>query len=274
MTDTNSKQLPADETAADLSYWHASKSPLQILIFLLPLIVIYELGLALLLRSESGLITNKAHETLLRFFEAFGVNPAGGLLLGGIALILVLLIWHLLSREPWKFDLATTGIMALESIVLVLPLLVMGRLIQQALSMQGSGGDIPVFAPGGAGGIGIEDLGLFSGLVISVGAGLYEELLFRMMFIAAIHTLLVDVGKASHRLGAGIALFVSSLAFALYHPWRDLPGALATQRLAFYFVAGLYFGAIYLIRGFGIVVAVHAFYDVLTVAIINEQNGG
>ena len=36
-------------------------------------------------------------------------------------------------------------------------------------------------------------------------------------------------------------------------------------------LAGLYFGVIYLIRGFGIVVAVHAFYDILTVAIMHEQ---
>lgn len=263
---------PDSDEAAESSYWAASRKPLQILVFLLPLIILYELGLALLLRTEGGIITNKAHESLLRFFVAFGVNAAGGLFLGGIAIIVVLLIWHLLTRDKWKIDLETTGLMGLESIVLILPLLVLGRVVRQAAVMsQASGGHEVFELMVMAGPTGLADLGLWSGLAISVGAGLYEELLFRMMMIAALHTLLVDLGKMPHRIGAGIALIVSSIAFALYH--RDPAIGLSMQKFVFYFLAGVYFGVIYVARGFGIVVAVHAFYDILTVAIMHEQAG-
>ena len=64
-----------------------------------------------------------------------------------------------------------------------------------------------------------------------------------------------------------VALVLSSVAFAFYHPLRDASGTFSATRLAFYMLAGVYFGVIYLWRGFGIVVAVHAFYDILTVLV-------
>ena len=82
-------------------YLDTSRRPLQILAFLLPLVIAYEIGLAVLLRSENGVLTNKAHETLLKFFAAFGVAPSSGFYLGGIAVVVVLLTWHLLARDPW-----------------------------------------------------------------------------------------------------------------------------------------------------------------------------
>ena len=68
---------------------------------------------------------------------------------------------------------------------------------------------------------------------ISIGAGLYEELLFRMMLIAVLHTLLVDVGKLASPVGATIAVVISAAAFTAYHPLKDgclRAGAGSTQR--------------------------------------------
>ncbi len=50
------------------SYAIASKQPLHILAFLLPLVIAYEIGLAVLLSGSEGVLTNKAHETLLLVF--------------------------------------------------------------------------------------------------------------------------------------------------------------------------------------------------------------
>ncbi len=245
------RRVPPVET----SYWTRSRKPLQILGFLLPLIVAYELGLALLLRSDDGVVvTNKAHESLLMFFSAFGVSPAGSLYIGGLVIVVVLLVWHLLTRDPWTFDWRTAGLMAVESLGLTLPLLVLARVISQELA--------PATAP-----TPLADLSIWSKMAISVGAGLYEELMFRMLLIAVVHTLLVDVGKISNRVGASVAVLVSAIAFTVYHPLRDASGALAGANVVFYFAAGLYFGAVYILRGFGIVVAVHALYDVIVVSL-------
>jgi len=254
-----SRRFPADRHA----YWNVSKRPLQILAFLLPLILLYELSLVMLLRSEHGVLTNNAHKTLLKFFEAFGVAPNSGFYLGGIVVVVVLLVWHLLNRDDWTVDYRAAGLMALESLALTLPLLVLGQLITRLLAVgwvMGDAGSAPS----------LGQLDVLSKLAISVGAGLYEELMFRMLLIAVIHTLLVDVGKATPQLGAIIAVVVSAAAFAAYHPLETATGSISAQKVTFYFAAGLYFGAIYVARGFGIVVAVHALYDIITFSLLSS----
>ncbi len=259
---TRSKARPA---ATVQHYLDASRRPLQILIFLLPLIIAYEIGLVLLLQSERGVLTNKAHETLLKFFVAFGVAPSSGFYLGGVAVVVVLLVWHLLARDSWRIEWPSIGVMTCESLLLALPLIALGQIIIRILA----------FAPGDGGSeASLEGLNLWSRISISIGAGLYEELMFRMLLIAVIHTVLVDMGKASERMGATIAVVIAAAAFTAYHPLRIENGSLSLQKLAFFFLAGLYFGAIYVTRGFGIVVAVHAFYDILTVSLLSDGHFG
>ncbi len=253
-------QPPNPDPTEQLSYWDVSRRPLQMLIFLLPLILFYELALARLLQSDGKVLTNEAHKTLLQFFDAVGFSHSSTLVLGGIVIGVVLLLWHLLLRDPWTIDWPAIGLMAVEVLILTIPLLVLSRIIVETPAvhsgwlamLRGSNGDI-------------AQLGFLSGVAISVGAGLYEELVFRMLLIAALHTLLVDVGKLPHLLGAGIAIIVSAAAFTWYHPLEAAGGGISTYRLTFFFVAGLYFGLIYVLRGFGIVVGVHAMYDIITV---------
>lgn len=244
-------------------YLRASRRPLPILVFLLPLVIVYELGLAWVLRSSDGVLTNKAHETFLRFFEVFGINVAGGLYLGGALIIVVLLVWHLLTRESWKIDLATPGVMAVESILLSVPLLVFAAMVGR-----GEASAAMAMAPQTPLPTDLGEYSLWSRLAISIGAGLYEELLFRMLLIAVIHTILVDVGKMKPAGGAGLALIVSAIAFTIYHPLSADGGGLDLGRVLFYFGAGLYFGGLFLGRGFGIVVGVHAVYDVIVLSMI------
>ena len=243
-------------------YLVSSKQPLTILVFLLPLIIAYEIGLAVLLRSQDGVLTNKAHETLLQFFDTFGLTAQGGLYLGGAAIVVVLLVWHGLTREPWRIDPTAPPLMAVESMGLSVPLIVLGLIIG------GGAAHAAAAAPD------LADMGIGSRLAISIGAGLYEELLFRMMLIAVVHTLLVDVGKLPSAAGATIAVVVSAAAFTAYHPLRDAAGAFSIPRMTFYLLAGLYFGAVYVLRGFGIVVGVHAFYDIMVVSMLPGPDPG
>ncbi len=267
MSRTSPQAAPGpDESPAP--YLVRSRQPLAILSFLLPLILAYELGLALLLRSGDGVLTNKAHETLLQFFDVFGITAKGGLYLGGAAIVVVLLVWHLLARDPWRIDAATPGLMAVESLTLTVPLIAVGVII----------GGTPALAWGyeaaqDQSSPDLAALGLWSRLAISIGAGLYEELLFRMMLIAIIHTLLVDVGKMSSWVGGVIAVVVSAIAFTWYHPLQEAGGiGVSPRKVVFYFLAGLYFGAIYVVRGFGIVVGTHALYDVAVVSMLQDHD--
>lgn len=250
-------------SAGGAKYWTVSTRPLQILAFLLPLIIAYELALTFLLQSQENVRTVLAHSFLLKFFDAFHVAPRGGLHLGGIVIVVVLVVWHILVRERWRVEWRALGLMAVEAVALAIPFLILSRLISRPVAAGVLSATLS--EP-------FDGLDVWSMIAISVGAGLYEELMFRMMLIAALHTLLVDLAKASQETGAAIAVAVSAAAFALYHPLDDGSGGLAIQKLAFYLLAGLFFGAVYVIRGFGIVVGVHALYDV-AVALLGSTPG-
>lgn len=230
------------------TYWSMSKRPLEILLFLTPFIIMYEIGLIFLLREDRGTITNLAHEWIIKFIGLFNIDMLG-LSLPALAVVVVLLLWQVLARNPWKASPQVLLFMVIESILLVIPLLVFARVIQQLLPLVGAEGEI------------IQGLDPWGRIAMSIGAGLYEELVFRMLIVFVVHTLVVDALRFSNAAGLTVAILVSALLFSFYHPVWDADGSLLMGRAAFYFAAGLWFGLLYVVRGFGIVVAVHAFYD-------------
>lgn len=238
-------------------YLSRSREPLHILAFLAPLVIAYEIGAAAYLAGGAGGVAEdiRAHRLLADFFEAFGV---GGFYLPGIALVVVLLVWQIISGNPWRIRRGTVGGMLLESIVWTFPLLVLAQLFASA---QAPADDAPPLAasiiaqapPGGA--ATLEDLPLAARATIAIGAGLYEELLFRLVAIAFLHLLLADALGVPSRWADILSIFGAAIAFAAYH---DDP-----SNFFFYAVAGVYFGGLFIFRGFGIAVAVHAIYDLV-----------
>ena len=247
---------------SDNSYWTVSRRPLQILLFLLPLIIAYEIALAVVLQREGGVFTNLAHKRLLEFFEVFHLSTTSGLYLGGLLIVVVLLAWHILARQPWRVDFRVTCGMVVESALLVLPLILLGQFLIEILAGDAGSGGV-VASAAGSGGVpaSFDSADVWTRLAISVGAGLYEELVFRMLLVAAIHTLMVDALKASEGWALTVAVVVSAAAFMFYH---ELDGTPVLEG-AFLFLAGLYFGFLFVVRGFGVVVGVHALYDVATI---------
>jgi len=271
-----------ESRSTNTSYFYLSRQPLHVLLFLTPFLVAYELGAMVYLSAHDG---NQAQQIaawgmLARTFASLGVV---GYHLPAILLVTVLLIWHLLERDPWTIRLPVLVGMAMEACVLTVPLTIMAMLIAGSSSepaaavlgwfQHGSGVEAAQGVPSAS----VDNIAALSEgarLTIAIGAGLYEELLFRMLLIAAVHAVLVDVMKLPNWLGSVLAVVAAAAAFALYH---HVPGSggspQTTSNMVFFFVAGLYFGAIYLIRGFGLVVGVHALYDMLALMVIGSSVG-
>ncbi len=253
------------------SYWDRTQWPLQSLYFLIPLLVAYELASIFYTTGEGTRLPPIVAESLLgRFFEVFGV---GGVYLPGIIVCVVLFCWHLARRDPWEPELTLYGLMWVESIVLAVPLfvfmLVLFREPGVPAPVAAAVGHFPAAIPL-ASATGDPADTWWAGLVFSVGAGIYEELLFRLIAIAILHMILVDVLALPDIWGAIGAVVISAAAFALYHfepIWHfgRFADSFDAGRFAFYTVAGVYFAAIYVLRGFGIVAATHALYDILVV---------
>lgn len=246
-------------------YPYLSTRPLHILLFLLPLVIVYEIGSATLLSDDQGNAAKiiRAERLLSSFFELFGV---GGLYLPGVLLVVVLLLWHFFSGDRWRVKWGVLPGMLVESVLWSLPLLVIGQMVFRALGGH-AGFSMPaqaalVVAPA------LQELPRSALAVISIGAGLYEELLFRLVAIAAVHAVAADILRISDASSKVIAVVVSALLFALYHDVALPAGGVDPARLGIYILAGVYFGAVYVLRGFGIVVATHVLYDMTVLVLL------
>lgn len=95
--------------------------------------------------------------------------------------------------------------------------------------------------------------------VLSAGAGLHEELVFRALLIPLLTHLLVKGLSVTPRTAALGAIVLSSLTFSLAHHLAGEPfdGFVFAYRL----VAGLVFACLFLWRGFAITAWTHAAYD-------------
>lgn len=232
------RQLPS-------SYLQRSELPFASLVFLLPLIVVYEIG-------TRHFATDPAAHTELRivafklmqdFFWLFG---ASGRYLPAMAIVGILLSWHIARNDPWQVKPGTLAGMVIEGTAWSLPLLIFGTAALRYLAA----GPLPMdWRPL---------------IVLSVGAGLYEELVFRLIAFTLLSLILVDLLKL-HRFWSGLGMVVlTSLSFSLYHYLGA--ESFSWQSFVFRTGAGAYFGILFLSRGFGITAFAHVAYDVIVVA--------
>lgn len=254
----NGGKVGGHSPIASSGYFERSKQPLEILALVAPLIVLYEVGLIFALRTHGGTLTNSAHEGLLRMFASLGIDAGRfslpALALPGVGVIVVLLVWQVLSRRAWTVHLPTVGGMIMECVLFSLPLLVAAQVITR------------MFPPAAAGEM--DGLGTFGKVAMSVGAGVYEELVFRMVLIALLHTLFVDLLRWKESWALGVAVVVAAVLFTLYHPLQLPSGAVDLRRVIFFLAAGSAFGVLYVVRGFGIAVGTHAWYDIAVVVLL------
>ena len=255
--------------AASSSYWHASRAPRYSLVFALPLLVAYELLAAALASSAEVAVRNGADVLLKTAFLAVagerGPMVFGAALIGG-ALWFVARDWRARGAPDRPVFFAA---MAAEALVLSLATgVIVGVATTQLL---GGIGVLSTTAPAAATALAADVAarpeGRLTGLMLSLGAGLYEELLFRVLLVSA----LAALGRRALRLRplhAGIlACVVGALVFSAFHYIGPYGDPFEVQSFTFRALAGLYFSALYLLRGFGITAWTHALYDVFILAL-------
>lgn len=233
-------------------YAALSRRPLHMLAFLLPFLIAHEVCMLVV---GTGAVDLEAHRVLRGVFELFG--PAS-LHMPAVLLAVVLLVWHVLARDRWRLRLPVVGGMGVESVAWAVPLVVLAPLLGGAVLAAQAGVDEAGMGSGLAPGV---VPGVLERVTIAVGAGLYEEMLFRLIGIMLFHVVLVDLIRLSERVGLVLAVLASSLAFAAIHNTMgaDLPMGV----FVYYTLAGCYFGAVFVMRGFGVVVGAHIVYDLV-----------
>jgi CAAX prenyl protease-like protein len=237
-------------------YWRAARAPRYSLTFAFPLLVAYE-ALAFTLSHDSlAGVRNGADVLLKSVFVMLGGR--NGLLAFGALLVGtgVVLVWRD-RRRSGPIEARVFLGMAVESVLYALVFgLVTGTLTGLLLRRLGTA------ALAAGAGAAQERIGLTTQLMISLGAGIYEELLFRVLLVGVL------AGVARRLFGwrpwaAGIfATVVGALIFSAFHYVGPYGDRLELGSFTFRTIAGVLFSGLYLLRGFGITAWTHALYDV------------
>lgn len=102
-------------------------------------------------------------------------------------------------------------------------------------------------------------------VALSIGAGLYEELLFRVLLVGGMFIVLKRLMAASQAAYL-VAAVVGALLFSAVHYIGALGDPFTLQSFTFRFIFGLVLNGLFLVRGFAVAAWTHALYDVMVVA--------
>ncbi len=238
-----------------IGYITATTRPLNCLVFLLPILVIHQVGIIVCgAQAPDGTRQiNAALGILSAILSLFGSTVP--LYLPGLIVVVILLIWHLAKGYPWQVRARTILGMAVESFLFAWPVWVLCNLIITGSSAPPASATLMSPSPG--------DLNSLAGkAVLLIGAGIYEELLFRLTLIAIIALLLTKIGNLSKEYALVFAAIASASLFGVYH-FHFMGDAFDWPRFAFYFFGGVYFTGLYILRGFGITVGAHMLYNLI-----------
>jgi len=230
-------------------YYYVTQRYWPSLVFILPMLIVFEVGTYLSRASEinagSQLVATYLIERLVRVVGEYGFY------FPGLLVVVILLACHFLAKHPWKFDVFVLAGMTGESLIWTVPLLVFERILNQAIL---AGSDSAV-------------TGWIDQVIRCFGAGIYEELIFRFVCMNLMSIILVDLCKL-HRGGSNVFIILASAVIfaAQHHPPL---GAAPFNMIEFMFrtAAGIYLAGLFFFRGFGIAVGTHAFFDIIVVTV-------
>jgi membrane protease YdiL (CAAX protease family) len=251
------------------SYWQATRHPWSCVLFVLPLLAAYELGVRWLAPTAPEECRNGADVWLRQALAALHINPSYGA--PGL-LLLVLLGWALWRREDRPKDQAGVWAgMAGESAGFALALLALSQGLWRVLQIADR-----VLCSHAPRAVGLSWPGLRAGspepaieqIIGFLGAGIYEETLFRLLLFSGLLALFA-LTEFPAVWSFILAAAASSLLFAGAHHLGPHGEAWNASYFAFRAAAGLFFAGLYRVRGFGVAVGAHAFYDVLVGLLLN-----
>ncbi|MEC9455389.1 MAG: CPBP family intramembrane glutamic endopeptidase [Candidatus Neomarinimicrobiota bacterium] len=226
-------------------YFRKSSSPLYSFIITLPIFLTYELGIFWMRNIEFNYIQNGADVLIEQAILRLGFDV---IYVSSIIFLFVLLIIIYYQKHHFNslsISRPYLGAMLLESIVYASILFfLMGNLYLMDVSTND----------------------FYCNIILSLGAGIYEELIFRVLLIYVFYQsikFLFRLGKFSTNF---YAIILSAILFSSFH----FIGAESFNQEAFAvrFIAGIFLAFLYVQRGFGITAITHSFYDIFVIFLL------
>lgn len=221
------------------------------LVLVFPLLIVYQVGVLFTLPMLNG-----ADFVTTFLFGYVGLSTQTYLaFVAAVVVVFALSLGYLRRRQ--RFNPRMIVPVLLESSIYALT---MGSVI--VLVMTNLLGISPRLAGGG-----LEGQGIVNRLVMSIGAGVYEELVFRLGLLGGMVLVFRRLGIGGRWGGVVVAFLVSAALFSAMHHLPPYGDPLSVPIFTFRFLAGIFFGLLFWFRGFAVAVYTHALYDVYVLLI-------
>lgn len=239
------------------SYWSETRAPRHSILFALPLLLLYEVMAAALAGPEAG-VRNGA-DVLLQALVAGAVGRSGMLYVTA-AVIVLCIAWVIRdARRHGGIRFRWFPLMLAESAMLAV---VFALVVSVATSQVLSGFGVAFMTVDAGAAVAPQEMSAATAIMLSLGAGLYEELVFRVLLVTGLAAGTRALLGASQATAGVTAVVVSAIIFSAFHYVGAYGDTFSVPSFTFRAIAGLAFSALYVLRGFGLTAWTHALYDV------------
>ena len=253
------------------TYLERTARPVYAIAYLLGFLIFYEISVILanpdLLNKSlnvvnGGVVAFVWVQNLLHFL---GFSDRLAWLVTPIVVIVILAALQIASRRQWKVLWKDFLPMTGECILLAIPLIVFGLILNRpalgqyvSCSSTVSGGTHPLLVD----------------ITTAIGAGIYEELVFRLVLICFLMIFFETILGLNHKNSIVVSIIISAVLFSIHHHVVFLNGQIiqaeifTLPKFIFRMLAGIYFAVIFATRGFGVTAGTHVFYDIIVMTIL------
>jgi hypothetical protein len=221
----------------------------------LPLLVLYE---AMIVFANRGQVRVGAEVWMKYLLSGLGIS--GLAVLGGIVLVVGIAVFVAERKKQIPIRPQYFGWIVAES---TLYGVFLAFLVSSMVGMVFAGASVQLSIP-------LQVVtqpqvsSFWTNLALSIGAGLYEELLFRVLIVGGLFAVL-KYFVAKKAVAYIVAAVAGALLFSAVHYVGALGDTFTLVSFTYRFLFGLALNAVYLLRGFGVAAWTHALYDVMVV---------
>ncbi len=271
MTRTKRTDRPAGQLVSFLpdSYLDRTSRPIYALVYLLGFLLFYEIG-TFMIHPET--LTQSLAQPQMRvvafvwvqnLLEFIGFGPRMTWIIAPFVVIVILLALQITSQTKWQVRVSDFIPMTAECILLAVPLIVLSIMLNRTGSPPAA-----ILALQNA----VDPIAqriLLVDIVTGIGAGIYEELIFRLVLICLLMMVFQDVFGMQKNNAIFFSVVISAVLFSAHHHFFFADGRFfkgdpfTVGKFVFRTLAGVYFAVLYAVRGFGITAGTHAFYNIL-----------
>lgn len=222
--------------------------------FTLPLFAIYEIMVLFLSRDQLNTLRNGADVLLRQFLGLFGF---WGIYVLSVVFIFGFIVVFLRQKKTWRVTSVRGDYL--------LRMLAEGAFWGFVLYLFLKFGPSLLMFPSG------RDVS--QQVILAIGAGLYEEFVFRVLAINSVALLLSVVFLWTKIWRVLVAVIISAGLFSAFHFVGSFADSFALPLFLYRVFGGVLLGGLYVARGFGITAYAHMVYDLIVVFHATTQGG-